>query len=256
MDHNTKPHQNGVTTVTHAKATEQALKEVNLHLADTLDNISCAFYILDAEERFTYMNHKVEELWNMRREDLLGQQIWTIFPEMVGQAPYQHMRRALTEQIPVTFETYSEYIQQWVAVNVYPVGGGVSVHFHDITNRKKVEEALRRSEIFYRTLVQNIPNCSVLIFDQNLRFILVEGETLHRHGFPPGNVEGKTLWEVLPEVGAKRLEPFYRAALAGNKHSFETHYEGHTFLVQAIPVKDENAEIFAGMLLTIDVTDK
>ena len=52
--------------------------------ADTLESISDAFYAIDEEWRFTYINGKAEELWGRSREELLGKNIWDEFPEAVG----------------------------------------------------------------------------------------------------------------------------------------------------------------------------
>jgi PAS domain S-box-containing protein len=129
--------------------------------------------------------------------------------------------------------------------------GGMAI---DFTDRVQAVEALQRSEALYRTLVQSLPDSAVLLFDRELRFLVVEGESLTKHGFPQGEVEGKTLWEVMSSQSAEELEPYYRAALAGLKHSFETDYAGRSFLVQAVPVKDDQGQIFAGMLLSLDIT--
>src|SRR5215203_4607002 len=47
---------------------------------DTLESISDAFYAVDGEWRFTYVNGKAEELWGRSREELLGKNIWEEFP--------------------------------------------------------------------------------------------------------------------------------------------------------------------------------
>src|SRR5215211_7341688 len=63
--------------------------------ADTLESISDAFYAVDEEWRFTYVNGKAEELWGRSREELLGHNIWEEFPEAVGSESYRQIKRAM-----------------------------------------------------------------------------------------------------------------------------------------------------------------
>ena len=58
-----------------------------------LESITDAFYALDAEFRFTYVNRKAEELWRRRREDLLGRQFWTEFPNAVDTESHRRQAR-------------------------------------------------------------------------------------------------------------------------------------------------------------------
>ncbi|NWJ45516.1 MAG: PAS domain S-box protein [Chloroflexi bacterium] len=126
------------------KAYKRKVEESYFLATTILDSISDAFYALDREERFTYVNRKTEELWGMRREDLIGKKLGEIFPQLVTLSAYQYMHKALTEQIPVNFENYSDFIQQWVKVSVYPAGGGISVYFQDITAQKQAEQQMQR----------------------------------------------------------------------------------------------------------------
>jgi PAS domain S-box-containing protein len=52
---------------------EQAARE---RATDILESISDAFYAVDEEWRFTYINGKAEELWGRSREELLGKNTW------------------------------------------------------------------------------------------------------------------------------------------------------------------------------------
>jgi PAS domain-containing protein len=44
----------------------------------------------------------------------------------------------------------------------------------DISDRKRSEAALRKSEGLYRTLAKNFPNGAVLLFDRDLRHIIAK----------------------------------------------------------------------------------
>ena len=133
-------------------AQEQAARE---WATDTLESISDAFYAVDEEWRFTYVNKKAEELWSRSREELLGKNIWEEFPEAVGSASYRQIERAMEEGVTTEFETISPVLGSWVAGRAYPSREGLSVYFQDVTERKQAEEEIRRSEERYRSFVEH-----------------------------------------------------------------------------------------------------
>jgi PAS domain S-box-containing protein len=125
----------------------------------------------------------------------------------------------------------------------------------DVTERKIAEEARRKTEELYRTMTSNFPNGGVVLFDQNLRYTLAEGKGLATVGLSKKLMEGKTIWEALSPETCEVLEPAYRAALDGRETVFETTYNNRVFLVQVLPVKNEQGEVFAGMSMLQDITE-
>jgi PAS domain S-box-containing protein len=122
--------------------------------ADTLESISDAFYAIDEEWRFTYINGKAEELWGRSREELLGKNIWDEFPETVGSESYRQIKRAMEGGVTTEFETISPVLGAWVAGRAYPSAEGLSVYFRDVTERKRAEDEIRRSEEAQRFLAE------------------------------------------------------------------------------------------------------
>jgi PAS domain S-box-containing protein len=133
-------------------AREQTARE---WATDTLESISDAFYAVDGEWRFTYVNGKAEELWGRPRDELLGKNIWEEFPEAVGSESYRQIQRAMEEGVTTEFETISPILGAWVAGRAYPSSDGLSVYFQDVTERKRAEEEITRSEERYRSFVEH-----------------------------------------------------------------------------------------------------
>lgn len=107
-------------------AREQAARE---HATDILESISDAFYAVDHEWRFTYVNRKAENLWGRSRETLSGKHVWEEFPQMIGSEPYWQIKRAMEEGVTTEFETVSPILGVWIAGRVYPSREGISVYF-------------------------------------------------------------------------------------------------------------------------------
>ncbi|HEY9607566.1 MAG TPA: PAS domain S-box protein [Allocoleopsis sp.] len=135
--------------------------------------------------------------------------------------------------------------------------GVLAATFNRMTAQlRSLIEELTQSEQLYRTMARNFPNGVVLLFDRDLRYILAEGKGLATVGLSKESMEGKTLWEALPPDTCIQIEPTYRAALAGTVTVTEVSHENRIYVVHTLPVKNEQGEIFAGMVMSQDITDR
>lgn len=148
-----------------ARATlEQAVTERTAELvqarnriASILESISDAFVSLDASWHYTYVNAKAGELFGRKQEALIGKHIWSEFPESVGQPFYHACHKAMAQQTPIEMEEYYPPWQRWLENRIQPSKEGLSIFFHDITERKRSEQALRESERYNRMLFECLP---------------------------------------------------------------------------------------------------
>jgi diguanylate cyclase (GGDEF)-like protein/PAS domain S-box-containing protein len=126
----------------------------------------------------------------------------------------------------------------------------------DVTGRKLAEVELEKREKLYRTLVRNSPSTAVVLFDQDFRYTLADGEQLKKHGYSQEKFENKTLWEVFPPEVCEEWSGYYRRALAGENVIFERETRDGHFQISVVPVRDENDQIFAGMVLWQDIGER
>lgn len=119
---------------------------------------------------------------------------------------------------------------------------------------KQVNANLAKQEALYRTLAHHIPNGAVILFDRDLRYLLAEGDDLEPVGLNRQEMIGKTVWEIFPAETCATIVPLYRAALAGEAIVEEVSYQGRIYQLHLVPVRNEQGEIFAGMVLTQNIT--
>ena len=121
---------------------EAEARQVGERLSTVLESISDAFFTLDAEWRFTFVNSEAERLVERTRAELLGKVVWDVFPEAADSTFHTEYRRAVDEGVTVRFEEYFAPLQRWFAVNAYPSGEGLAVYFQDVTERRQATESL------------------------------------------------------------------------------------------------------------------
>jgi PAS domain S-box-containing protein len=116
------------------------------HAAAILESITHGYVALDSQWRFTCINAETERINGIPRQEQIGKNQWELFPATRGTRLEFELRRAVAEQAPVQFEYYYEAWDAWFQYKAYPTkDGGLSIFYHDITARKRLEEALRNA---------------------------------------------------------------------------------------------------------------
>ncbi len=125
------------------KNSELELAKARRDVVDILESISESFIAVDREWRFVYVNRRVSEKLGIKREDLIGRNMWEVAPEAVASAFYPNYQRVMHERIPLQFEMpYPP--DRWFDVHAHPTEMGMSAYVVDKTEQKRTEEALRQ----------------------------------------------------------------------------------------------------------------
>jgi PAS domain S-box-containing protein len=132
----------------------------------TLSSISDFAYIFNREGRFVFINRALLNLWGLKLEDAVGKNFFDLkYPDELAARLQRQIqtvfetKAGLTDETPYTSPTgaggYYEYIFRPVLDregNVELVAGST----RDITERKRVESDLRKSEERLRTLTESL----------------------------------------------------------------------------------------------------
>jgi PAS domain S-box-containing protein len=206
---------------------DEKLEGTKRRVENILESITDAFFALDHDWRFIYLNPQSEQLLRRRRSELLGKIIWHEFPEAVGTRFDENYRKAVSEQSTVVFEDFYPPLDAWFEVRAYPSEEGLSVYFHNIDERKRTEEDLRKSEERYRMLFTSIDEgfCVVeVIFDENQRAVdyrFLEFNPAFEKQTGLKNAVGRTIREFTPNHEEFWFEIYGKIALTGEAVRFE-----------------------------------
>ena len=220
-----------------------------------LENISDAFYAVDGEWRFTYVNRKAEELWGRSREELLGKSIWEEFSQEVGSESYRQIRRAAEEGFTTSFESMSSDLGKWVAVRAYPMQSGVSVYFEDVTERKLAEEERAR-------LAAIVESSDDIIIGKTLDGIITSwNKAAERlYGYSAHEVVGQPISVLVPPERPDEIPGILERIRRGEKvDHFETvrvAKDGRRLDVSLTvsPIKDSEGNITGASAIARDIT--
>ena len=143
--------------VTERKRAEDRVREQEQRTRTILESVTDAFFGLGRDWRFTYVNRQAEALLGRTRDDLLGKNIWEEYAPAKGTDFERGYRRAMVENVTVTFEAFYPPHDRWYEVHVYPSPEGLSVYFRDVGERKRAEIALLQQERRFRELADAMP---------------------------------------------------------------------------------------------------
>ncbi|MCT7952346.1 PAS domain-containing protein [Ancylothrix sp. C2] len=143
-------------TLLRQQQVEEKLRASDAQIVNIVEGITDAFFALDRHWRFTYVNQQAAEILKNEPETLFGKVIWEEFPAMVNSTFYHQYYKAVSKQMGVTFEEYYEPLKRWFEVRAFPSLDGISIFFHDITKRKRLEKALLSEKTKTDNLLLNI----------------------------------------------------------------------------------------------------
>ncbi|MCO1602289.1 PAS domain S-box protein [Desulfosporosinus nitroreducens] len=119
------------------------LRETGLMLNNILESITDVFFTLDHQGQFIYVNKEAEKYWLKGREELIGRNIWEVFPESLAEF-HPFFKRAMNTRETEHFEIKGRNSDTPYEVHVYPSEEGLSVYYHDISERRMFEKEMAR----------------------------------------------------------------------------------------------------------------
>lgn len=188
--------------ITERKKDEEKIKSLSDRNRDILESITDAFFAIDRDWRFAYVNPKAEHLLDRKPGELLGKVLWEEFAGLAGSDFESAYRRAAAEHTPSTVTAYYPDHKRWYEVHVYPASNGITVYFRNVTESTETSEALKQSreeterqQRLYDTILSNTPDLTY-VFDLNHRFTYANRVLLQMWGKTWEEAIGKNCLEL------------------------------------------------------------
>ncbi|MBI5667666.1 MAG: PAS domain-containing protein [Chloroflexi bacterium] len=236
-----------------------------------LESITDAHYAINRNWEFVYVNAEAERALGRTRNSLLGKNIWEEFPPAVDTELYHAYHRAMAEGVTVHLDYYFyPPLETWFDIRAYPSKDGLFVYFQNVSERRRAEEALRRSE---QTAWQQVAEISAIydnapvglaVFDPQLRFQRVNKYLAEINGLPPEDHVGHTLRELLPTI-ADQLEPLGQQVIKTGQPILNVEVTGEmafrsgverTLIEHWVPLKDQTGRVTGINIVAEDVTER
>jgi PAS domain S-box-containing protein len=107
-------------------------------LESILDSFSGGFFALDNDFLITYWNKAAETGTGLTSDEVLGKNVFDVFPNARGAMLGEKYRLAMETRTFQSFETAykDERFEAWYDIRIYPSANGLSIFFQDITGKK------------------------------------------------------------------------------------------------------------------------
>ncbi len=206
--------------ITVRKDAETKSLEYANQINSILESISDAFVALDTNWCYTYMNKQAGEIFNRKPEELIGKHIWTEFPESVGQLFYHAYYKAVETQKFQFLEEYYPPYDLWFENRIYPSEKGLSIFFHEITDRKKAEKQLKESELKFRTYVEQAAD-PLFVNDFSGQIIDVNQNTCDNLGYSREELLTMNVMDLEIGFDLKKAQEFWSQIIPGKTYHIQ-----------------------------------
>jgi len=150
-----------------------------------------------------------------------------LFPQLKRTKIDEYCRQAIETGQPVRFEVLmSEPLNKWLECHCYPSDEGLSLYFHDVTERRAAEEAIRASESRFRKLFES-DLMGICIPDRFGAFLEGNDEFLRIVGYSREDLEaGRVRWDKMTPAEYREIDALHiaEAAERGSCIPYEKEY--------------------------------
>jgi PAS domain S-box-containing protein len=197
------------------RAAREAAEAARAQVSATLESITDAFYAVDQDWRFTYVNARAAGFQERRPEEVLGKVLWEAFPNVQLSPLAPVLRRVMETREPEQIVYLHPTRDTWRDAHVYPTQSGLAVYFQDVTERKQVEQQLARSRELLEES-QRSGHIGSWEWDIAANVVAWSDELYRVYGLEPGSVA------VTFETFLERVHPDDRANVS---HTIEAALE-------------------------------
>ncbi|MBM9614552.1 transporter substrate-binding domain-containing protein [Desulfobulbus rhabdoformis] len=248
-----------------------SIKVYTSQLRATIESTTDGLLVVDLHQRITTYNTRFLEIWQIEPELAEQGDDEAVLQQIMGRLEYPEdfLKRvkqlyANTEEEDFTtllladgriIERYSQpqRLGELIIGRVWS--------FRDVTKRHLAEQAVKENEWRLRAIIDNLPSV-VVLKDCESRYLLVNSFFEETMGVPSDKVLGRTDIDIFPlDIGQTIMTKDQEVIEAGQMTRFEWQLpllDGtpHYFLTTKVPLKDEEGNVYALVVLSTDITQR
>ncbi len=228
--------------ITERKKAEQELRETSQYLENLFNCANAPIIVWDPQFKITRFNHAFEALTGRIAHDVIGKSIKILFPTDEVESSMEFIREALEGKRLETVEINILHLDGavrtvlWNSATLFELDGKTPVatiaQGQDITERKRMEEALRNSEGRFRAIFDNANDGILLADEATKKFYAGNNKICQMLGYSLEEIKNLGVTDIHP----KEDLPYVIG-------QFEGQARGEIVLAKDIPVKRKDGSI-------------
>jgi len=231
-----------------------------------IDQSNDSVFIIEPQwGRFVDVNDRACDSLGYKREELLDMSLKDIDESIPDDSSWAKHIKEIRRKGSMVLESRSKRKNGTtfpIEVNIKLISQGredfLIAVARDITERKKAQEALRKSERKYRTLLENLPQ-NIFSKDKDSIYISCNENFARELGIKPEEFKGKTDYDFFPkELAEKYRADDKRIIETGKTEDIEEKYikDGQEIIVHTVktPIRDEQDNVVGVLGIFWDVT--
>jgi PAS domain S-box-containing protein len=216
--------------ITNKLKIEKEVKAASEKLDVFIESITDSFFIVDNDWRFVKVNSAFEQMTSTSREEMLGNILWEVFPEIMDSGFGRAYYEIIENRQSVKFTEYFELIDKWLSTSVYPSAEGITMYVKDITHERRAQEEANWAKNSLEALINNTHD-HIWSVDAEMRYVYMNdayiNETSHITGIKP--VAGDYSYEH--KGYSKQIQSdwnaYYKRALNGEQYTIISESVNH-----------------------------
>jgi len=246
---------------------EQAEDDLRLSLQQLrllIDTGPDFFFLKDLDLRYQLINSANAHFFGRNESEILGRTDRELMPEGPARACMESDQLAIREKkLVVTVETVGGRFYETYKFPVVVAGktAGVAGIVRDITDRKRVEEALRTTEELQNTILSNV-GAYIYVKDTQYRYTYVNNMVCKLFGFKEHEIIGKDDSSFFSAASVEEIMRSDRHVIENGEivtreevNLTSSDHLPRTYWVVKLPLKDNHGNICGLCGISTDITD-
>jgi len=256
--------------LTERKKAERQIKETEERYKTLIESASDQIFMFDEEYKVLSMNSAASKLSGNKPDEMIGKSVSEIFPKEVADKNMENLNKVFKTGQVYSVEEELDFggHKIYVSSTLNPVkddsGKTIAVMgvVRDISERKRMEDALREGRQRFENLIETIQDC-IWEVDPHGHYTYISPRSNDIFGYEPKELIGKTPFDLMSPEEAKRVAETFGALVAKQKpiialENTNLHKDGHPVVLETngLPFYDTDGNIKGYRGSDRDITER